>query len=327
MTASSAAIATETNPLAVEQGACGNSQELGGNHCAVLHKKLSLAPGEEVRLIFMLGAGPRSTGREMRRKYSNFGAVDLAFADLHSYWQEKLAVFECRTPHPGLDTMINTWTLYQAETCVVWSRFASFIEVGGRTGLGYRDTAQDVMSVVHTNPGKCRQRLLELLHGQVSQGYALHLFDPDWFDPERQKRPKFKSPTVTPAPDRKSMIHGLADVCSDDALWMVVAVCEYVKETGEIGSVRSGGALCRRRGGDGIRSSAARARFLGRPDRRERHLQGPARRLERLPEFGRRRERHGLLHAPLGLARIRRRRHGSWGAMMMRENIVSSPRK
>jgi N,N'-diacetylchitobiose phosphorylase len=224
---------TETNPLAVEQGACRNSQELGGNHCAALHKKLVLEPGEEARLIFMLGRGPRATGREVRRKYSNLTAVDRAFTDLRAYWQQKLAAFECRTPHTGLDTMVNTWTLYQAETCVVWSRFASFIEVGGRTGLGYRDTAQDVMSVVHTNPEKCRRRILELLRGQVSQGYALHLFDPDWFDPERQRQPKFKSPTVTPTPDRKSMIHGLADVCSDDALWLVVAVCEYVKETGE----------------------------------------------------------------------------------------------
>ncbi len=89
----------------------------------------------------------------------------------------------------GLDTMTNIWTLYQAETCVVWSRFASFIEVGGRTGLGYRDTSQDVMSVVHTNPAKCRQRIIELLNGQVSAGYGLHLFDPDWFDPEKQKAP------------------------------------------------------------------------------------------------------------------------------------------
>src|SRR5581483_1013427 len=224
---------TETNPLAVEQGCCRNSQELGGNHCAVLHKRLVLEPGEEARLIFMLGPGTRATGIEMRRKYADFGNVDRSFAALRDYWTKKLDVFACRTPHAGLDTMVNTWTLYQAETCVVWSRFASFIEVGGRTGLGYRDTAQDVMSVAHTNPSKCRARLLELLHGQVSQGYGLHLFDPDWFDPERQARSTFKSPTVIPAPHRKSMIHGLADVCSDDALWLVVAVCEYVKETGE----------------------------------------------------------------------------------------------
>jgi N,N'-diacetylchitobiose phosphorylase len=225
---------TETNPLAVEQGHCNGSSELGGNHCGALHKRVTIEPGAEVRLVFMLGVGPRAKGQEIRNKYSTRGAVDKAFAELRSYWDRKTAVFQCNTPHPGLDTMVNTWTLYQAETCVVWSRFASFIEVGGRTGLGYRDTSQDIMSVVHTNPSKCRQRIIELLGGQVSQGYGLHLFDPDWFDPARQNAPKFKSPTVTPTPDRKSIIHGLEDVCSDDALWLVVSVCEYVKETGEV---------------------------------------------------------------------------------------------
>ncbi len=224
---------TETNPIAVERGECGNRSELGGNHCGALHKRLSITPGEEARVIFMLGVGPRTRGREIKQHYSDTANVDRAFAALGEHWRQKLAVLQCRTPHAGLDTMINTWTLYQAETCVVWSRFASFIEVGGRTGLGYRDTSQDVMSVVHTNPAKCRQRIVELLKGQVSRGYGLHLFDPDWFDPEKQKAPKFKSPTVTPTPDRQSLIHGLTDVCSDDALWLVVSICEYVKETGE----------------------------------------------------------------------------------------------
>jgi N,N'-diacetylchitobiose phosphorylase len=224
---------TETNPAAVERGECAGSSELGGNHCAALHKRLTLDPGEEARLVFLLGVGPRAKGREAKAKYSDLAEVDRAFAALKSYWEQKLAAFQCKTPHQGLDTMINTWTLYQAETCVVWSRFASFIEVGGRTGLGYRDTSQDLMSVVHTNPGKCRQRILELLQGQVSEGYGLHLFDPDWFDPAKQTAPKFKSPTVTRTPDRKSIIHGLEDVCSDDALWLVVSICEYVKETGD----------------------------------------------------------------------------------------------
>jgi N,N'-diacetylchitobiose phosphorylase len=225
---------TESNPIAVEQGRCRNSSELGGNHCGALQKRLTIAPGEEARIIFMLGVGPRTKGQEIRHKYSDPSAVESAFENLRSYWQKKLAVFQCKTPHEGLDAMVNTWTLYQAETCVVWSRFASFIEVGGRTGLGYRDTSQDVMSVVHTNPGKCRQRIIELLKGQVSEGYGLHLFDPDWFDPEKQKAPKFKSPTIAHPPDRKSLIHGIENVCSDDALWLVVSVCEYVKETGEV---------------------------------------------------------------------------------------------
>jgi len=223
---------TETNPLAVERGACNGKTELGGNHCGALQKKIVIEPGQDARLVFMLGVGPRADGQEMRAKYSDLHNVDREFAALKEYWQKKLNAFQCKTPHQGLDTMVNIWTLYQAETCVVWSRFASFIEVGGRTGLGFRDTSQDVMSVVHTNPVKCRQRIVELLKAQVSEGYGLHLFDPDWFDPEKQKEPAFKSPTIAHAPSVKSMIHGIEHVCSDDALWIVVTVCEYVKETG-----------------------------------------------------------------------------------------------
>ena len=225
---------TETNPLAVEQGKCNGSAQLGGNHCGALQKRLTLGPGEESRVVFMLGVGPRGKGQEIRSKYSLLTNVDREFAALKNYWQKKLSVFQCKTPHQGLDTMVNIWTLYQAETCVVWSRFASFVEVGGRTGLGFRDTSQDVMSVVHTNPRKCRQRIVELLKAQVSQGYGLHLFDPDWFDPEKQKAPAFKSPTIAHAPDIKSMIHGMEHACSDDALWIVVTACEYVKEAGDL---------------------------------------------------------------------------------------------
>src|SRR5690606_23399272 len=120
-----------------------------GNHCGALHKRITLAPGEEKRLVFMLGVGNREVGQRMRAKYGNLENVDNAFQGLKDYWKRKLAKLQCQTPHEGFNTMINTWNLYQAETCVVWSRFASFIEVGGRTGLGYRDTAQDVMSVPH----------------------------------------------------------------------------------------------------------------------------------------------------------------------------------
>ncbi|HTY10554.1 MAG TPA: N,N'-diacetylchitobiose phosphorylase [Bacteroidota bacterium] len=224
---------TETNPLAVERGSCSGSTELGGNHCGALHKKLTLKPGEESRLVFMLGVGSRAEGKQMRGKYSNPKNVEDAFNELAMYWRRKQSVFKCTTPSEGFDTMINAWTLFQAETCVVWSRFASFVEVGGRTGLGYRDTSQDVMAVPHTNPAKVKQRIVELLHGQVSRGYGLHLFDPEVFAPQEAKLPGVKLPTVVPTPAASDIIHGMEDVCSDDALWIIASICEFVKETGD----------------------------------------------------------------------------------------------
>ena len=224
---------TESNPAAVERGACSNSTELGGNHCGALHTRINLRAGEESRLLFMLGVGDRNAGKAMKEKYAAPGSVDAAFAELGKYWERKTSVLQCSTPSQGMNTMLNTWTLLQAETCVVWSRFASFVEVGGRTGLGYRDTSQDVMAVVHTNPEKCRERILELLHGQVSRGYGLHLFDPDVFKPRDEKLPGVKLPTVVPTPSAADIIHGLEDTCSDDALWIVATICEFVRETGD----------------------------------------------------------------------------------------------
>lgn len=228
---------TEDNPIAVERGTCSGSHELGNNHCGSLQKDLVLAPGEEVRLIFMLGEGSREAGKKIREKYSDMANVDAAYAQLKDYWENKFAQLQIRTPNEGMNTLINIWNLYQAEVNIMFSRFASFIEVGGRTGLGYRDTAQDAMTIPHSNPEKCRQRIVELLRGLTTKGYGLHLFSPEWFDPDAKKEKKkpFKSPTVIPTVNAKDIVHGLEDACSDDALWLVPSIIEYIKETGETG--------------------------------------------------------------------------------------------
>ncbi|SFU78705.1 GH36-type glycosyl hydrolase domain-containing protein [Butyrivibrio sp. INlla21] len=224
---------TEDNPVAVETGKCSSSEQKGGNHCGSLQKNFSLNPGEEVRFIFMLGEGDRSEGKRVKEKYSDLANVDRAYEELAEYWDKKISKLVIDTPSEGMNTMINTWTLYQSEINVMFSRFASFIELGGRTGLGYRDTAQDAMTIPHSNPEKCKERIMQLLNGLVSEGYGLHLFDPAWFE-EEPESDGFKSPTVIPvsASDR---VHSKEDACADDALWLVPAITEYIKETGDLG--------------------------------------------------------------------------------------------
>lgn len=221
---------TETNPLGVERGKLSGSFEDTGNHCGALHKRVTLAPFEKKRVLFILGQGNAAEAKKAREKYT-FSAADKAFQTLSAFWEDKLLRLQVQTPNPDMNTSLNLWNLYQSEVNVMFSRFASFIEVGGRTGLGYRDTAQDAMCVPHSNPDMCRTRITQLLRGQVREGYGLHLFDPAWFTPG--KKQSFQSPTVVPTPDRSAMIHSLRDVCADDALWLIPAICEYVRETGE----------------------------------------------------------------------------------------------
>ena len=61
---------TERDPIALERGQCSGSFEDGGNHCAVLMKRLTLAPCEEAKLLFLLGEGGADTGTAMRAKYT-----------------------------------------------------------------------------------------------------------------------------------------------------------------------------------------------------------------------------------------------------------------
>ena len=225
---------TEDNPQAVINGQCTGSFEKGNNHCGSLQKNIVIQPGEKVRLIFMLGEGDDTEGRRIRKKYSDFTNVDKAYKNLEKYWNDKINKLTIETPSEAMNTMINIWNLYQSEVNVMFSRFASFIEVGGRTGLGYRDTAQDSMTIPHSNPEKCKQRIVQLLNGLVSKGYGLHLFQPEWFEKKKDDKKPFKSPTVIPGINKSDIIHGIEDACSDDALWLITSIVEYIKETGEI---------------------------------------------------------------------------------------------
>jgi N,N'-diacetylchitobiose phosphorylase len=67
----------------------------------------------------------------------------------------------------------------------------------------------------------------------VSEGYGLHLFEPEWFEGEGETGSGSRNPTLVRAPDRKSFIHGVNDACSDDALWLVSSAVEYIRETGD----------------------------------------------------------------------------------------------
>ena len=220
---------TERDPRAVAEGVYTGSHGNGGNPVGALMKRLTLAPGEEARLLFYLGTGRGEAAGEARRRY-DFEGADRAFADLRRFWDGKLGALAVCTPHANMDRSLNIWNLYQSEINVLFSRFASFIEVGGRTGLGFRDTAQDAMCIPHAEPDMCLRRIEQLLNGLTSAGYGLHLFDPAWFD--GSAREEDWSPTVVPKAGDGKRVHGIEDACADDALWLIPAIAEYVRETG-----------------------------------------------------------------------------------------------
>ncbi len=55
---------TETNPVAVERGHGSDQSATTQNHCGSLFHKVTLAPGETKRLVYVLGHGTRERSAE-----------------------------------------------------------------------------------------------------------------------------------------------------------------------------------------------------------------------------------------------------------------------
>jgi len=207
----------EGNPVAVERGQCFNSIAIGGNPCAVLHNKLSLNPGEKKWLLFIVGIGDaKKEGKAYKEKYSKQEAVEKEFQAVQGYWQERMSYYSCETPSAEVNTMVNIWNQYQCHMTFNWSRSASFNEAGGRDGIGYRDTNQDTLGVVHAIPEEVKAKLIHLLKAQLSEGYAIHNFQPLVLQQgEHNVIPREK-------------------IYSDYHLWLLLSLGAYLRETGDM---------------------------------------------------------------------------------------------
>ncbi len=198
---------------------------------------VSLNAGESKTFIFVLGyiendndkkwaakaeAGLLQTNSAMRvinkdkavalqNKYDTVEKVEKAFNTLKDFWTDMVGKYTLKTGDEKLDRMA-VWNQYQCVVTYNFARSASYFESGIGRGIGFRDTSQDMLGVVHSMPqSRVRERLFDVASTQFEDGSAYHQFQP------LTKR-------------------GNADVGSnfnDDPLWLILGVGGYIKETGD----------------------------------------------------------------------------------------------
>ena len=93
------------------------------------------------------------------------------------------------TPDGEFNSMLNMWNPYNCLITYAWSRAASLVYTGERDGLGYRDTVQDMLGVLHTIPGEVKERLELMITGQASTGGAMPVVKPFAHKPGSEKLP------------------------------------------------------------------------------------------------------------------------------------------
>jgi cellobiose phosphorylase len=205
------------NPLVVERGKCSNSIAVGDNACGTLQTDLELEPGEEKQFVVIMGIGEAQVeGKAAVKEFNNPEKIEDEFNKVKQYWHSRIKGMTVDTPDTEFNSQLNMWSPFNCLITFAWSRAVSLVYSGERDGLGYRDTVQDLLGVLHTIPEEAGKRLELMITGQVSTGGAMPVVKP--FD---------HHPGHEILPDEK-------EYRSDDCMWLFNTIPAYVKETGDI---------------------------------------------------------------------------------------------
>jgi cellobiose phosphorylase len=207
----------ESNPEAVEIGECFRSEAVGGNPIAATCSSVHLRPMESKTITYVLGVSQDKSELKSRiREFSDDKKVDKEFQKLTEHWDSFLNKMKVKTEDPDFDAMVNVWNQYQCRITFDWSRYVSFYETGIGRGMGFRDCSQDVLGVVRAFPSRVRHRIIDLAKNQFENGRVYHIYFP-----------------LTGEGGFPYYVKEDMPFFSDDHLWLIPAVTEYIKETGD----------------------------------------------------------------------------------------------
>ena len=213
------------DPQAVRAGHCSGSIAHGWAPVGALHIHVTLAPGEEKKILFGLGyienpqeekfTAPGVINKErahaMIARYATDAQVDAARKALADHWEALLSTYHLESGEEKLDRMVNIWHQYQCMVTFNMSRSASYFESGTGRGMGFRDSCQDLLGFVHIIPSRARERILDIAATQFEDGSAYHQYQP-----------------LTKKGNRD-----IGTGFNDDPLWLIAGTAAYLRETGD----------------------------------------------------------------------------------------------
>ncbi len=208
-----------SNPEVVERGRPTNTEAARGNNIASLCHTLTLRPGEEREILFIMGVTD-DPGRipAIVARYSDREKVATALSAVKADWDDYLGRFTVDTPDAVMNAMLNVWNPIQCRATLYWSRFVSAYETGTGRGMGTRDSAQDTLGTVHNAPNAAKRTLNVLWHLQYKDGHTWHQVMPL---------------TGEGGPGLAAEFPDWPQWFCDDHLWLILAVCSYIRETGD----------------------------------------------------------------------------------------------
>ena len=194
-------------PAAMKRSHLGGVSGRFHDNCGAIMTRLELSPGESGDIVFLLGQTPTlDEARELVARYRTPGAVEFSYGVARTEWTRTLGVIEASTPAPELDILINGRLLYQALSCRLWGRTATYQSSGA---FGFRDQLQDALCLMYARPELVRAQIIEASRRQFAEGDVLH-----WWQPVSGR--------------------GVRTRITDDRHWMPFITAAYVAATNDV---------------------------------------------------------------------------------------------
>lgn len=199
---------TLQNPDALSRRNLSGRVGLALDPCAVLQVPFDLAAGEELEIVFRLGAAANHTAASaVALQFRGSMTAHESFEKVNGFWKHTMGAIRVETPDPALDRITNGWLTYQTLSSRLWGR-SGFYQSGG--AFGFRDQLQDVLSLLHAAPALARTQILLSASRQFQEGDVQH-----WWHPP--------------------LGSGVRTRISDDFLWLPFVAAQYMQQTGDTG--------------------------------------------------------------------------------------------
>ncbi|HEY5586391.1 MAG TPA: hypothetical protein VIK78_18105 [Ruminiclostridium sp.] len=194
------------DPIAVTEGKLSNLDNMGRFAVASFQWDVKLEAGGLFEVDVATGISKTHNLHDCMRKVEDSTKISELYEDTIEFWNNYTKGISIKTPDQELNRNFNYWNKYQLFVNFSFGRAPSYYHL--EQSMGMRDSFQDAFGMIPIDPQKAKQQILRVAGFIFSDG----------------------SPC-----DVTSRIEYKANkgIKVDVPLWMALAVCDYIKETGE----------------------------------------------------------------------------------------------
>lgn len=195
-----------SSPDGINAVELSGENSLGNEGCIAIQFEIELESYEEKKLELVLGEEEnKEKAEKYAYKYQNVENAERELRNVKDYWNNLLRRVQVKTPVESVDFMLNGWTMYQTISSRLYAR-SGYYQSGG--AFGFRDQLQDSLSTKFLDTEMLKHQILRHSRHQFEEGDVEH-----WWHDETKR--------------------GIRTRFSDDLLWLVYSVCEYIEFTGD----------------------------------------------------------------------------------------------